>query len=123
MILRHGYFETYLCSTIVEIIYSGVYVTMFYSTAVFCESCYLCMFGDLIEDVTSRFLICRIISIIYRFESLGCHTPVSLDQNERGTFYAAKLYNLCQPFREKNKKVLHCRRGQFQDMSLAKSEV
>ena len=41
--------------------------------AMFRESCYLCMLGDLIEDVTSRFLLCCIISVIYRFESLGCY--------------------------------------------------
>jgi len=29
------------------------------------------MLGDLIEDVTSRFLIYHIISVIYRFESFG----------------------------------------------------
>jgi len=57
----------------VEIFYFGVDVMMFYSAAMFRESCYLCMLGDLIEDVTSRFLLCCIISVIYRFESLGCY--------------------------------------------------
>ena len=31
----------------------------------------------IIGEVTSRFLICLIINVIYRFESLGCYNVVS----------------------------------------------
>jgi len=68
--------ELYYIWMTVEIFYLCVDVMMFYSVAMFWEICYLCMLGDLVQDVTSRFLICRIISVIYRFESLGCYKVV-----------------------------------------------
>jgi len=48
------------------------------------------------------FMQWHLILIIEKHENVYyIVAPVSLDQNERDTFYAAKLYNaLCQPLKE-----------------------
>lgn len=70
----HGYLETYLYWMTVEIFYLGVDVMMFYSVAMFWKKLLFMHAWCFIEEVTSRFIICRIISVIYRFKSLGCYT-------------------------------------------------